>query len=171
MTVLADWQIQNRCENGMVKPFNPELVNPASLDVRLGPRIMVEQLFRRRLKVVDIRHTCKRRPYRLWPGQFILAETVETFCLPEDVAAQLKLKSSRAREGINHLFAGFADPGWHGSRMTLELKNARQLWWVPIWHGMKIGQLVFYPMASQPLRSYAETGRYNNDATVQESRG
>lgn len=171
MTVLADWQIQNRCENGMVQPFDPELVNPASLDVRLGSRIMVERPFRRRLEVVDIRHSCKRRPYRLWPGQFILAETEETFYLPEDVAAQFKLKSSRAREGINHLLAGFADPGWRGSRLTLELKNARQLCWVPIWHGMKIGQLAFYQMASQPLRSYEITGRYNNDTTVQESKG
>ena len=36
---------------------------------------------------------------------------------------------------------------------------------------MKIGQMVFHLMDQRPLNSYAVTGRYNNDATVQGSRG
>jgi deoxycytidine triphosphate deaminase len=36
---------------------------------------------------------------------------------------------------------------------------------------MRIGQLVLHPLGSTPLRSYAETGRYHGDLTVQESRG
>lgn len=67
--------------------------------------------------------------------------------------------------------AGFCDPGWYGSRLTLELKNVRQLWSIGIYPGLKIGQMKFSRMDSEPKRSYAVTGRYNNDATVTTSRG
>ena len=69
------------------------------------------------------------------------------------------------------MLAGFADPGFYGSVMTLELHNSRQLHPVPIWPGMKIGQMVFHLMSQPPALSYAVTGRYNGDATVQGSRG
>jgi dCTP deaminase len=171
MTVLADWQIRARCEAGMVVPFNPDLVNPASLDVRLGPRIQVEQIFTRKLRTIDISYTTPERPYLIWPLQWLLAETVESFCLSDNIAAQFKLKSSRAREGIDHALAGFADPGWFGSKLTMELRNNRLLHRVPIWCGMRIGQMKFEFMDALPTRSYALTGRYNNDTTVQESKG
>jgi dCTP deaminase len=67
--------------------------------------------------------------------------------------------------------AGYCDPGWHGSTLTLELHNSRQLHPVALWPGMKIGQMVFHRMAATPQRSYAVTGRYNNHTTVQESLG
>jgi len=169
--ILADWQITARCNGGMVTPFDPALVNPASLDVRLGPRIQVEQLFKRELRIVDISHTSAERPYWVWPHQFLLAQTIETFHLPDDIAAQFMLKSSRAREAVNHLLAGFADPGFYGSVMTLELQNVRWFRRVPIWHGMRIGQMVFHQMAATPQRSYAVTGRYNGHSTVRASLG
>jgi deoxycytidine triphosphate deaminase len=53
----------------------------------------------------------------------------------------------------------------------LELKNVRQLHWVGIWPGLKIGQMKFMKMDSTPLASYSITGRYNGDATVTASRG
>jgi dCTP deaminase len=173
MSILCDWQIRARCEgSGMVTPFNPALLNPASLDVRLGDRILIEQAGRAELLPIDLAAIASEDdPYVLRPGQFLLAETIETFNLPEDIAAQFMLKSSRAREGLEHLMAGYCDPGWHGSRLTMELHNSRQLAGVAIWPGMKIGQMVFHVMSSQPMRSYAETGRYNNHGTVQESLG
>ncbi|WP_409365151.1 dCTP deaminase domain-containing protein, partial [Escherichia coli] len=77
-------------------------------------------------------HT-QENPYRLKPGQFVLACTIETFNLPSDIAAQFMLKSSRARSGLEHLMAGYYDPGWHGSVLTLELHNSRQLHPVALW--------------------------------------
>jgi dCTP deaminase len=100
-----------------------------------------------------------------------LGETQEIFNLPNHIAAQFVLKSSRAREGLEHLLAGFCDPGWHGSRLTLELSNARRHHSIPIWPGMKIGQMVFHVIAGEPERTYRETGRYNNDEQVTASRG
>jgi dCTP deaminase len=175
MSILSDWQIRARCQGAgtMVVPFDQDLVNPASLDVRLGRHIKIESATTPELILYDLEREGwdEETPYLLRPGQFILAETIETFHLPADIAAQFMLKSSRAREGLEHLMAGYCDPGWHGSKLTLELHNSRQLHCVAIWPGMKIGQMVFHKMDQAPLRTYAETGRYNNDQQVQGSRG
>jgi dCTP deaminase len=169
--ILADWQITARCNGGMVTPFDPALVNPASLDVRLGPTLLIESAEGLELVPYPLAGHTEENPYLLRPGQFVLAQTVETFHLMDDIAAQFMLKSSRARSGLEHLMAGYCDPGWHGSVLTLELHNSRQLHPVALWPGMKIGQMVFHQMAGIPQRSYAVTGRYNGDATVQGSRG
>lgn len=169
--ILADWEICSRCEGGMITPFDPALLNPASLDVRLGPTLLIESAQSPELVPYPLHRHSQAEPYELRPGQFCLAQTMEVFNLPDDIAAQFMLKSSRAREGLEHLMAGYCDPGWHGSVLTLELHNSRQLWPVGLWPGMKIGQIVFHLMAERPLASYAQTGRYNMDSTVQASRG
>lgn len=169
--ILADYQITELCRNGMVTPFDEALVNPASLDVRLGEMLLIESAESPELVRYPLKGHSKERPYLMVPGQFVLAQTQETFNLPNDIAAQFMLKSSRAREGLEHLMAGYCDPGWHGSVLTLELHNSRQLHSVALWPSMKIGQMVFHRMSELPLRSYAQTGRYNGDRTVQESRG
>lgn len=171
MAVLADFQITNLCHAGLVEPFDPALVNPASLDIRLGPEILIEAHQEGGWAPLSIADCSEASPWLLRPGQFILAESVETFNLPASVAGQFLLKSSRAREGLQHLLAGWLDPGWHGSRLTMELKNIRQLHPIPLWPDMRIGQVKFMQMAAQPRRSYAQTGRYNGDAGVQASRG
>ena len=177
MTVLVDFQIQALCYSGAVEPFDPSLVNPASLDVRLGKSLMIEVAGTEELIRVSIEESTKEAPFWLPPGAFCLGETVESFALDERTAAQFVLKSSRAREGLNHLNAGWCDPGWgYGGRekrsvLTMELKNDRQLAAVPLWNGMRIGQLKFFSLSEVPQRSYEQTGRYNGDWGVQESRG
>ena len=170
MSILSDWQITARCNGGMVTPFDPALVNPASLDVRLGDTLLIESAESPQLVPYPLHQHTQENPYLLKPGQFVLAHTIETFHLRGDVVGQFMLKSSRAREGIEHLLAGYADPGFHGV-MTLELVNSRQLYPVLLWPGMKIGQMVFHQMAGIPQRSYAVTGRYNGSPTVQGSLG
>jgi dCTP deaminase len=169
--ILCDWQIKARCKGGMVEGFNEALINPASLDVRLGGTLLIESAESPELVPYPLHQHDAATPYLLRPGQFALAQTVEVFNLPDDIAAQFMLKSSRAREGLEHLMAGYCDPGWHGSVLTLELHNSRQLHPIELWPGMKIGQMVFHQMSSAPSRSYAVTGRYNGDANVTASRG
>jgi dCTP deaminase len=169
--ILSDLEIEAYCRAGMVEPFDVKLVGPASLDVRLGGHLMVELQNSPEFQVVNIADTCKEHPYLLEPGAFVLGETLEILCIPVDLAAQFVLKSSRAREGLEHLLAGFADPGFNNSVLTLELQNARQFHPVPVWHGMKIGQLVFYRMSTPPDASYAIKGHYNGCRTVTASRG
>ena len=169
MAVLCDWEIQARCRGGMVENFDPDLITPASLDLRLGNGIMVESIYSPELVRLDISDKTEDDPFMVQPGDFLLAETMEVFNLPDDISAQFVLKSSRARAGFNHMLAGWCDPGWHGSTLTLELKNERQHHALRIFPGMKIGQMVFRSMSSSPFANYAKTGHYNNHLTVMPS--
>jgi dCTP deaminase len=169
--ILADWQIRSRCEGGMVVGWDPALINPASLDVRLGDTLLIESAQSPELVPYPLHRHSQEDPYELRPGQFCLADTMEVFYLPDDVAAEFRLKSSRAREGLDQALAVWADPGWHGSVLTMELRNNRQLWPQLLWPGMKIGQMIFHLMAERPVASYAQTGRYNGDLAVMASKG
>ncbi len=147
----------------LVDPFDESLVNPASLDVRLGPNLMVETKHTDRLLTISIEQSSEQDPFLLEPGQFVLGETLETLNISSGLklCAQFALKSSRAREGIEHLMAGYIDPGFHASKLTLELINARKLRPVRLWHGMKIGQLIFHRMEEPPMVGYEQVGHYN----------
>lgn len=167
MSVLADWEIRSLCEaSQMVWPFDEKLLNPASLDVRLGFNLMVEVREQPELMRIDISDRTEDDPYLLLPGEVCLAETVEQFNLPENISAEFVLKSSRARDFYNHMLAGFLDPGYWGSKLTLELKNERRYHPLPLYPNLKIGQIVFFRMSAVPLKSYALTGHYNNHKTV-----
>lgn len=154
----------------MVTPFNPTLINPASLDVTLGTNLYVE-VEGGGLLPKDISEHTRENPYRLLPNEFILAETAETFNIPDNISAQFVLKSSLARAGLEHLLAGFIDPGFNNSVLTLEFKNAKQFSAFPLWPGMRCGQIVFTEMTEAPQVSYRYTGHYNNDAKVSRSKG
>jgi dCTP deaminase len=167
VSVLADWEIRSLCQaSQMVWPFDEKLLNPASLDVRLGPNLMIEVRDQPELMRIDISERTEDDPYLLLPGEVCLAETIEQFDLPDDVSAEFVLKSSRARDFYGHMLAGWCDPGWHGSKLTLELKNERRYHSLPLYPNLKIGQMVFFRMSAIPLKSYALTGHYNNHDTV-----
>jgi len=170
MGVLCDHEIVTLARRGLVSPFQGELVNPASLDVRLGENLLVELPTTVSMMPFSIAGHTQEKPFMLQPHEFVLAETMEEFQLPDCVAGQLALKSSRAREGIEHLLAGYIDPGYQG-RLTLELQNARSMHAVPLWPGMRIAQIVFHKMSMLPGQSYAVTGRYQGDTAVQGSKG
>lgn len=170
--ILPDVEIRRLCiEHGLIHPYRPELLNPCSLDLTLGDRLLVELPEHRDLVIRSISDRTQGDPYWLEPGEFCLAQTQEVFNLPSHVAGQFVLKSSRAREGLTHLMAGFADAGFNNSVLTLELHNARRYHPVALWPGMKIGQMVFHSLASVPERDYSITGRYNGHLSVQASLG
>jgi dCTP deaminase len=167
VSVLADWEIRSLCQaSQMVWPFDEKLLNPASLDVRLGLNLMIEVRDQPELMRIDISERTEDDPYLLLPGEVCLAETIEQFNLPDSISAQFVLKSSRARDFYGHMLAGWCDPGWHGSKLTLELKNERRYHSLPLYPNLKIGQMVFFRMSAIPLKSYALTGHYNNHDTV-----
>ena len=155
----------------MVSPYVEAHLNPASLDVTLGDRIMIEVAGTRELEITGIHEHSQEQPYWIKPGEFFLAETREIFHLPDYVAGVFCLKSSRARDGWDHAEAGFCDPSWFGSRLTMELKNSRRLNALPIWPGMRIGQMLFMLISGTPERGYDKTGRYNCDLGVTASKG
>lgn len=153
-----------------------EHVNPCSIDVRLGDTLIVENAVLS-TRVVDLSKRgmfnsyivkLDESGYRLRPGQFVLAHTMETFNLPNDICAEFKLKSSGARIGLENALATWCDPGWHGSKLTLELTNLLNCHDILLRPGDRIGQMVFHRVKPVPEdQSYAKVGRYNNDDSVQ----
>lgn len=171
--IWPDWRIEAACEAEppLIWPYRKEQLNPASYDLTLGNTIMIEVADTSELQELDISGKTREHPYLLEPSHFVLAESQEVFNIPNQVAGEFKLKSSRARSGLEHLHAGFADPGFHGSRLTLELVNMRRFHPLPLYPGLLVGQMVFEQMLGSPLTSYAQTGRYNGDMKVTASKG
>lgn len=174
MSSLVDHQIRTLCrEMGLVEQFDPDLINPASIDVRLGNTIKTEgricgPVAGRKNWVTH--YVEDGDEFELYPGAFVLAHTKEFVRIPNNIEANFQLKSSRGREGINHLLAGYIDPGFHGE-ITLELQNVKQRHSVLLRPGMLIGQLRFGKLDDVPLRPYSVTGRYMNDRGAVESKG
>jgi len=168
-TVMVDWMIRRHCEFGLVDPYDPELVNPASIDLRLGDHLLIESCEHGFVRYSLENHT-EQDPYELKPGQFVLAPSVETINLAPYLLGEVRLKSSRARGGLEHLNAGYCDPGWNGSKLTMELKNVLQLNTIPLWPGLRIVQMKLTKLAMTPSAHYGETGRYNGDQGAQEAK-
>ena len=168
MATIVDYQIRELARTtGLVEPFNPEQINPASYDVTLGTTILREGVGSEdRWVPVDITGGV----YVMQPGEFILAATEEMVRIPNYLECVFNLKSSRGREGFEHLMAGYIDPGFHG-KITLELCNVNRHHRLALEPGTRIGQLRFSRLDSTPHRSYALTGRYHGDDGVRTSKG
>lgn len=177
MSLLSYNELCELVANGVITDVPEQHINGASIDVRLGDDILVER-FNDGYQAVDF---SKRQPlqmesvnmaergfYDLRPGEFILAHTVEMFNLPEDIAAEFKMKSSAARIGLNNVLATWADPHWHGSTLTLELSNVTRYHTIRLRPGDRVGQMLFYRVTPVPHDAgYAARGRYNGDKSVQ----
>lgn len=176
--ILPHYEIMRLIEAGYIENALPEHVNGTSLDVTLGDEILVEDYAATpakryvRLSQREALSVCRMKipksGHHMRPGAFILACTQQVFNLPADISAEYKLKSSLARIGLDHMLAGWCDPGWCGSTLTLELKNETQWHTLIIETGVRIGQVVFHrhePVS--PAFNYAFRGRYNGDKTVE----
>ncbi len=176
MTLLSHNALLEIVRQGVITPVDPKDINAASIDIRLGDTILWEDEvlgvkpivdYRRREPVRYNTHTMDADGWVLEPGDFILAQSAETFYLPDNISAEYKLKSSMARIGLEHMNAGWCDAGWHGSVLTLELKNMCQHHAIRIRPGDPIGQIVFFRHAPVPVEaSYSTKGRYNKHSTV-----
>ena len=165
-------------EDEVITPVEHDQINSASIDVTLDKTILLEgdsfvPVDLAKKKNIDvIRYEMPKDGYVLAPGAFILASTIEVFNLPNNISSEYKLKSSMARNGLEHLNAGWADAGWNGSKLTLELKNMTKSHYLQIKQGMRIGQMVFFEHEPVPEdRSYAARGQYNGQEEVTASKG
>lgn len=177
--LLSYNELHELIESGVIDA-DPENVNGTSIDVRLDRTILVE-MEKKEIGIVDpslkqshetVMIEMPDSGYLMLPGQCVLASTVETFNLPEDLSCEFKLKSSMARVFLENMLATWGDPWWSNSKMTLELKNELQHNAILIKPNMKIGQMIFYRSKPVPEdRSYKVRGRYNNTTTVTASKG
>jgi dCTP deaminase len=180
--VLSDRTIREEIESGriVIEPFDPDLVQPSSVDVRVDRRFRV--FHNARYPYIDVRQPMDdltelvevkdEEPFILHPGEFVLGQTFERVTLPDDLVARLEGKSSLGRLGLLiHSTAGFVDSGFSGN-LTLELSNVANLP-ITIYHGMPIGQISFMRMDGPVERPYGsqETGsKYQGQAEPTPSR-
>jgi dCTP deaminase len=180
--VLSDNTIRREIEEGriVIDPFDPGLVQPSSIDVRVDNRFRVFQ--NSRYPYIDVRQPMEDltelvqvegdEPFILHPGEFVLGQTLERVTLPNDLVARLEGKSSLGRLGLLiHSTAGFVDAGFSGN-LTLELSNVANLP-ITIYHRMPIGQLSFMRMdapVGQPYGSASTGSKYQGQAEPTPSR-
>lgn len=164
----------------IIEPYDPELLQPSSIDVRLDRRFRVFN--NHRYAAIDPREeqadltepveVADGQPFILHPGEFVLGATLETIALDDTLAARLEGKSSLGRLGLLvHSTAGFIDPGFSGT-VTLELANVANLP-IKLWPGMKIGQLCVFAMTSPAQHPYGSAvygSRYQHQTGPQASR-
>lgn len=129
-----------------VEPFDPECVNPASLDLRLGNSFVC----------LGNSARTKSDSIIIDPGFAYLATTLEYIKMPKCAAGVVYLKSSLARQGLDHALAGWVDPGFCGE-LTMELHAHRP---ITLHTGQRIIQLVLYQTYGVPDNLY--NGKYQN---------
>ena len=110
-------------------------------------------------------------PFILQPGDFVLATTMESFCLPDDMLARLEGRSSLGRLGIVvHSTASIFDPGWDGVAV-LELGNLGRMP-VALYPGMRICALTFEELKTPSKTPYNKKigAKYKNQSAPVASR-
>src|SRR6478672_7381338 len=161
--VLSDRTIARLIDGGRIgiDPYDPALLQPSSVDVRVDrffrvfhnaryPFIDVKQPQETLTELVEMNGD---EPFILHPGEFVLGSTLEVVSLPDDLVARLEGKSSLGRLGLLiHSTAGFIDPGFEGN-VTLELSNVATLP-ITIYYAMKIGQISFMQMTEPASAPY-----------------
>ncbi|MDX6213261.1 MAG: dCTP deaminase [Frankiales bacterium] len=144
-----------------VDPYDPAMIQPSSVDLRLDRYFRVFQNHRygfidpseAQEDLTELIEPAGDEPFILHPGEFVLGSTYETVSLPDDLAGRLEGKSSLGRLGLlTHSTAGFIDPGFTG-HVTLELSNVATLP-IKLWPGMKVGQLCILRMTSAAEHPY-----------------
>ena len=153
--ILPDFKLKEWAFQGGVTPFDEECINPASIDLRVSTTL-VTPLSGPVEKIGDT--------IRIMPGSPFLFCTIEYLIMPNDCAGVVYLKSSLARQGLDHALAGFVDPGFCG-QLTLELHAHCP---IVLTHGQRVIQLVLNRLESKPEIVY--NGKYQGQTGPTEAR-
>jgi dCTP deaminase len=181
-SVLSDGTIRRLVGEGRIaiEPWDPSLVQPASVDLRLGASFRV--FHNHRAAAIDLEDPPARltelieigedEPFVIHPGEFVLGRTLEWVRLPDDVVARIEGKSSLGRLGlIVHATAGFVDPGFEGT-LTLEITNLTRIP-IVLWPRKPIAQLSFMTLDRPAERPYGHPdlgSHYHGQVDATESR-
>ena len=181
-SVLSDGTIRRLVSEGhvLIEPWDDTMVQPASIDLRLGTSFRV--FHNHRITAIDLAEPPRNltelveveddESFVIHPGEFVLGRTQEHVELPDDIVARIEGKSSLGRLGlIVHATAGFVDPGFKGT-LTLEITNLTR---VPIilWPGKPIAQLSFMALDRPAERPYGHPdlgSHYHGQTEATESR-
>ncbi len=185
MMVLSDQDIVKYLEAGKIRispqPDFAEQLGSCSIDFRLSN---VFRIFEHsKYPSIDLRAEFdlanlmrkvvipEGEAFTIQPGDFVLAATIETLEISDDIMARLEGRSSLARIGIIvHSTAGLFDPGWVGTA-TLELGNLGRMP-VMLYPGMRICAFTFEKLSSPSRVPYKQKpgNKYAGQAEPEASR-
>ena len=132
----------------IIDPFNKELIDEVTYNVRLGNIIQIpkEHQFIDLQKLIDGEYgevKIGTEGFVLEPKMFVLGKTFELITLSSKLGAILDGRTTLAKLGISiYQASNFCDPG-RSTQLTLEIFNAG-VFRVKLYTGMKIGSLVFF---------------------------
>jgi len=188
MSILPDFRILEAIEldhepSGLsIEPYDRDNIGPNSIDLCLSGTIkrFYEPIPGERPLIVDpfdkesIEQSLRTDSFDdftlIFPGEFVLASTIEKVTFPHDICAMVNGKSSIARLGISiHQTGGWIDAGFQGT-ITLEMTNVSPTI-VKLYKRMKICQIVFFRCEPVAL-SYCDrlSSKYNNQSGPTSSR-
>jgi dCTP deaminase len=179
--ILSDNDIKAELDGGRIKiepmPDLEVALGPISIDLRLGNQFMT---FRRTEQafidvndpssfedLTELTNKENHEPFTIHPDEFVLANTLESVDIPNDLAGRLEGRSSLGRLGIViHSTAGKFDPGWKG-RLVLEISNIGTLP-VKLYPGMRVCQLLFEKLSSETSQPYTKraSSKYKNQTGI-----
>jgi dCTP deaminase len=161
--ILSDRSINEAIASGRlrIEPFDPKLVQPSSVDVRLDNKFLVFRNTKRAYidvkqpadDLMEMIEVAEDEPMFLHPHEFVLGSTVERVRMPDDLVGRLEGRSSLGRLGVViHSTAGYLDPSFEG-HVTLEISNLANLP-IALYPRMRIGQISFSQMTTPADRPY-----------------
>lgn len=114
-------------------PITADRVAQVSIDLLLGRKFTTFKDPPKYLPAIHVDHSLwdssdlwnhvESDAFRLQPGHFVLAHTLEKICLPDDLVGLVEGRSSWARVGVSiHVTAPKIDPGFDAT-ITLEMFN------------------------------------------------
>lgn len=167
--ILSDRDIKKALSGGRIK-ITPKLnlktqLGSCSIDLRLGTKFRVFN--HSKLAYIDPTNATKARammtevtlkdkdPFILQPGDFVLATTIESIQLPDNLVGRLEGRSSLGRLGIVvHSTASIFDPGWKGV-VVMELGNMGRMA-VALYPGMRICSMTFEELTTSAQVPYSK---------------
>lgn len=165
--IISDRSIKKLIKKGdlIIDPFEEHLVQPASIDLRLGSNYL--KIDENQMEAMNLEdklnyHKIDSDEIVIPPNSFLLATTEEYIKLPDNLTAFVEGRSSIGRMGLFIQNAGWVDPGFSG-KITLELYNANRLP-IRLKSKRRICQLVFAKMDQKAEFPYQ--GKYQGQDTA-----
>lgn len=169
--ILSDTDIKKALKSGdiIVKPFNSDSIQPASIDLHLDKHFLIfdtqknyvidpKKPMDKMMKEIEIG---KDEPFVLHPGEFALGMIYEETGVSASYVGRLEGKSSVGRMGLLiHITAGFLDPG-NKLKMTLELHNAANMP-ILLYYRMPIAQMAFEQISTPSEHAYGSNKKLNS---------
>ncbi len=161
MAILTQKQILERVQAGNIG-FKPNLdefqIQAHAIDMRLGYTFLLPKSWRltdKGREAVYIDHYDKNRQdyfdvvelekgqvFELLPGEYVLASTLESVKIPNDLMAILYPRSSTNRKGLSVDLTGIIDSGYEGQLVT-PIRNNTSSQVVKLYPGERFCQIVF----------------------------